>query len=309
MGRRLRFVPPGGALVEVTCRTIHARLLLRPSPELREITLGVLGRAQRRSGVAIQGFVFLSNHYHLLLWVRDAEQLARFVGFLNSNLAREVGRMQAWREKIWGKRYQPILVSEEEGAQTERLLYLLRQGCKEGLVADPLDWPGATSLPAMLDGRPLAGTWFDRTAECQARRRRKEDGARAFAHEEVVVLSPLPAWAHLAASERERRLRELVEVVRAEASERARATGREPMGAPEVLQQDPHAAPLNSRRASAPLVHAASREVRRAFREAYRLFVGAYREAAKALRAGAAWPHFPEGCFPPARCFIRFAPA
>ena len=33
MGRKLRYIPDGGALVEVTCRTLHGRLLLRPSPE------------------------------------------------------------------------------------------------------------------------------------------------------------------------------------------------------------------------------------------------------------------------------------
>lgn len=122
--------------MEVTSRAIQSRFLLRPSQELREITLGVLGRAQRLYGMSICGFVFLSNHYHLLVWTRDAEQLARFVGYLNSKLAREVGRIHAWREKVWGRRYQAIVVSDEEGAQVERLFYLLQQGCKEGHVAN-----------------------------------------------------------------------------------------------------------------------------------------------------------------------------
>jgi hypothetical protein len=47
MGRKLRYIPDGGALVEVTCRTLHGRLLLRPSPELNDIAAGILGRAQR----------------------------------------------------------------------------------------------------------------------------------------------------------------------------------------------------------------------------------------------------------------------
>jgi len=34
-------------MVEVTCRTIHSRFLLRPSPELNDIVVGVLARAQR----------------------------------------------------------------------------------------------------------------------------------------------------------------------------------------------------------------------------------------------------------------------
>ena len=44
-------MPEGGALVEVTLRTIQSRLLLRPGPAVNEIILGVLGRAQRLYGV------------------------------------------------------------------------------------------------------------------------------------------------------------------------------------------------------------------------------------------------------------------
>jgi len=304
MPRRLRYVPPGGALVEVTCRTLQARLLLRPSPLLREITLGVVGRAQRLSGVAIHAFVFLANHYHLLVSVSDAAQLARFVGFLNSNLAREVGRIHEWRERLWSRRYEAILVSEEEESQVERLLYLARQGCKEGLVSDPLEWPGATSWQAMLDGRPLEGTWFDRTAEGLARRKGVELGAREFASPETVMLSPLPAWAHLAPEAQREQLRELLDLARAEAEAMQRETGREPLGLEAVVRQDPHESPAQSKKGPAPLVHAASREVRRAYREAFRLFTAAYRRAAEALRAGVD-AVFPEGCFPPPGPFLR----
>ncbi len=309
MPRRLRFVPPGGALVEVTCRTLQARLLLRPSPLLREITLGVLGRAQRQTGVAIHAFVFLSTHYHLLVSVTDAAQLARFVGYLNSNLARELGRIHAWKEKLWGRRYQAILVSDEEESQVERLLYLARHGCKEGLVSDPLDWPGATSWQAMLDGRALAGTWFDRTAESLARRKGIEFGARKFASAESVVLAPLPAWAHLTEEARRERLQGLLDLARAEAAAIREETGREPLGREAVTRQDPHGSPLRSKRGPAPLVHAASREVRRAYREAYRLFTAAYRRAAETLRAGIATVVFPDGCFPPPGPFQRPATA
>jgi len=308
MPRRLRYVPPGGALVEVTCRTLQARLLLRPSPLLCEITLGILGRAQRLSGVAIHAFVFLANHYHLLVSVADAAQLAKFVGHLNSNLAREVGRLHEWKERLWGHRYEAILVSEEEESQVERLLYLARQGCKEGLVSDPLEWPGATSWQAMLDGSLLQGVWFDRTAEGLARRKGMKLGTRAFASPETVVLTPLPAWAHLEPEVKRARLRELLDLARAEAEAMRQETGREPLGREAVVRQDPDWSPARSKKGLAPLVHAASREVRRAYREAFRLFTAAYRRAAEALRAGMD-AVFPEGCFPPPGPFQRPAAA
>ena len=127
MGRPLRFVP-SGSLVEITTRTLHERLLLAPVSPLPEITLGVLGRAQRLTGVEIHAFTFLSNHYHLLATVHDARQLARFVGFLNSNLAREAGRIHGWRHKLWADRYRAIVVTDEPEAQESRLAYVIRQG-------------------------------------------------------------------------------------------------------------------------------------------------------------------------------------
>ena len=72
MARKLRFIPEGGALVEVTCRTIQGRFLLRPSPELNKIILGVLGKAQSLYPLEIVAYVWMSTHFHLLLWVEDA---------------------------------------------------------------------------------------------------------------------------------------------------------------------------------------------------------------------------------------------
>jgi hypothetical protein len=63
MGRKLRYIPEGGALVEVTCRTLHGRLLLRPSPELNDIAAGILGRAQRLYPVDLVAFQAVSNHF------------------------------------------------------------------------------------------------------------------------------------------------------------------------------------------------------------------------------------------------------
>jgi len=61
MSRKLRYVPEGGGLVEVTCRTLHSRFLLRPRPELNDLVVGVLGRAQRRYQVRCCACIFLMS--------------------------------------------------------------------------------------------------------------------------------------------------------------------------------------------------------------------------------------------------------
>jgi hypothetical protein len=91
MPRPKRFIPEN-SLVEITTRTLQGRLLLRPSPELTDLILGIIGKAQALYGVTIHAFVFLSTHAHFLLSPSSAGQLAKFMQFVNGNVAKEAGR-------------------------------------------------------------------------------------------------------------------------------------------------------------------------------------------------------------------------
>ncbi len=300
MSRKLRFVPEGGALVEVTCRTIHGRLLMLPSQQLDEIVVGILARAQSTFRV----HCFLGNHYHLLLDVDSAQQLAKFMGYVNSNLARELGRLADWRDKFWSRRYQAILVSAEESAQTERLKYVLSHGPKEGLVERPGEWPGLHVAKDLAEGRPVQGYWFDRTQEYAARRRRVTFDRLHFATRETLILSPLPCWKGLSEAAWRHCAAAIVAEIEAEFAAQCARTGNQPLGVSAVLGQHPHDRPQRSKKSPAPFVHAASHEIRRELYEAYRWFVAAYRTAADTLRAGDRTASFPAGSFPPALPFV-----
>jgi REP element-mobilizing transposase RayT len=110
MPRPLRFVP-ANSVVEITTRTLQGRLLLRPSSELTEIILGVIGKAQDLYQMSIYAFVVLGTHAHLLLSPPSAEKLARFMQFVNANIAKEAGRLRLWRERLWSRRYRSIVVA------------------------------------------------------------------------------------------------------------------------------------------------------------------------------------------------------
>ena len=295
MGRRLRFLPYDETLVEVTNRTIHSRFLLKPTKRFRLITLGALGRAQRRYGVRIHAFVFLSNHYHLLISVRDVQQMARFVGYFESKLAKEIARSIGWRDKIWARRYTAIPVSHEEAAQIGRLDYVLSHGVKEGLVPHPADWPGAQSVDALLRGTPLQGTWYDRTAEHQATLQGRPRPQEQFAKSESIALSPLPCWAHESTETIRQRVQEMVSAI----VEAARA---EPGRLRKILSSlRPTDRPERSKRAPAPWFHCASKTVRRELKRAYRVFLLAYREATQLWWREQLTAPFPEGGFLPVR--------
>ncbi|MFL6197431.1 MAG: transposase [Thermoanaerobaculia bacterium] len=304
MSRRLRFIPEGGALVEVTCRTLQGRFLLRPSAALNEILAGVLGRAQRKYGIDLCAFVFVSSHYHLLVEVENARKLSRFMGYLNSNLAREVGRLVGWKEKIWSRRYQAIVISSEPEAQISRMRYVLSHGCKEGLVAKPREWPGLHCVRALVQGEAVEGLWFDRTQEYAARRKREAFDRLAYAERETVSLSPLPCWKHLSPELQHQRVVDLVALIEAEAAERRAQTGSEPLGVSAVLGQHPHDRPRRLKRSPAPLFHAFRKSIQRDLYQAYAWFVSAYREASARLRAGDLSALFPTGSFPPALPFV-----
>lgn len=301
--RDLRFFP-FRTLVEVTCQTFQSRFLLKPTPEISDLILGVLGRAQRRFGVEIHALAFLSNHYHLLLTIRDGLQLAGFMGYVNSNIAREVARVIGWEDKFWSGRYKAVAVSDEEEAQVHRLRYLLAQGTKESLVQSPFDWPGIHCAHALAHGKPLEGTWYDRTLESAARRSKKST-PRQFATREVVTLTPLPCWSTAPTEQVRQEIRALIADIEREAAEERRISRKPILGVAAILAQQPHHRPAHRDRTPGPLIHAATRFVRDQFIAAYRDFVACYRAAAEDLRAGCRTVTFPAGCFAPALGWIE----
>ena len=303
MGRRIRYVPEG--LVEITVRCFQGCYLLLPSGELNDRFLGVVGRARELFPVQLHVVSVMSNHYHLLMSPGDAEQQANFMGHLNGNLSKEIGRLHDWRGTMFERRFSSIAVSEEPYAQIQRLEYLLEQGCKEGLVARPSDWPGINSSQSIIEGKPLKGTWYDRSKEFAARNSGKKFHAKEFATEYEIVLDPLPCWAHLETAEYQRRVQEVVDRIEERTAKRHLTQGTVPLGAAEVLKRHPHQRPNRVKWSPAPLIHAASKKVRWEFFNAYQAVFAAYHEAAEKFREGQRNALFPEGCFPPRLPFVR----
>jgi len=304
MSRPIRFIPEEGALVDITCRTIQSRYLLRPDPVLTEILLGVLGRAQRLHPVEISAFFVASNHYHLLAWFQDAKSMSDFMGYFQANVAREVARLRNWRDKVWSRRYEAIVISDEPAAQVDRLRYVLANGVKEGLVARVEDWPGISLVKSVLSGEPVRGTWFNRTEEHKARLRGEDFEPRRYATEETVVLSQLPCWRHLSPAVYRDLVAGLVREIDADSAAEQRLTGRKLLGAEAVLSQHPHTRPEKSKKSPAPRFHAGTKAAREALKAAYGLFLAAFREAAERLKAGDRLARFPTGCFPPGLPFV-----
>jgi hypothetical protein len=208
---------------------------------------------------------------------------------------------------MWGRRYRGIPVSEEELAQVERMLYLLDNGCKENLVASPLDWPGVSTAWHLSKGLDeMEGEWVDRTALFHARRTKEGKAMTEADFTDIVKvkLTPLPCWKGVGTEEHRTRIRELIELVTKETRQRQRVEGTRPLGAERVKAQDPHCQPAAIKRSPAPAYHCASKKKREEFWIALRDFVNAFRAAAAQLKGGALVVEFPAGSFPPPRQFV-----
>ncbi|MEM7354133.1 MAG: transposase [Acidobacteriota bacterium] len=311
MGRPLRHIPENkdGVLVEVTGRVIGARALLLPTPSpsrFNEIVVGLLGRAMEVSPVELCGCVVMANHWHVLLAVRDQQQLSRFMHHFAGNASKTVGNLRGWKGTLWQRRYDGIVVSDEPEAQWNRLRYLLSHGVKEGLVESPLEWPGVHTAGPLVRGEKLKGVWFNKTKEYAAKRSGQVYGAYDFATRYSIALAPLPAFRHLEPEEyRDRIAQMLVEIQR---EGEAKRQGDSVAGVEKILSQNPHEPPTRQPKTSPrPRFHVASKEAREELLEEYFAFATQYKIASAALRLrrkteAIGW--FPEGSYPPASPFV-----
>ena len=244
MGRDIRYFEPY-SLVDVTNVTIQNRYLLRPSPELNDLVVGVVGRAQRLYGMCVVAISVLSSHYHMLLRPADPLHLALFMAHVNGNLSKEIGRLHNWPGKLWAGRFHLIPVSWEEEAQVARLRYVLANSVKELLVDRPSEWPGIHSVEALVEGKPLVGHWYNRTKEYAARQLRgeKDLDPKKYATEERLVLSPLPCWEHLPPEEVRRRVADLVADIEKEGARERQRECKRSLGVKAILRQRPHRRP------------------------------------------------------------------
>lgn len=291
--------------MEVTCRTVQGRFLLRPSSELEEIVVGCLARAYASFPVELIAVVCLSNHVHLLLRPTTQFLLSGFMGFFKRNVTKEVNRLHGWSGSVWAGRYKSIQVEDREAVQVGRLRYLLAQGVKEQLVSRVVDWPGLHFGKNLLRGKTeLRGVWINRTAECRARNQRKEISPADLREPESVPLAKLPCWRHLSWAEYRKRLQNLVMEIEAEAASERKLRGIHVVGAWKLKRRHPHTVPKKLKKSFAPRFHAGSRKVRIEMYQAYGAFVGEYREAAERLKQGQRNVAFPEGCFPPGLPYV-----
>lgn len=289
------------SFVEITAKTAQEQYLLRPDPIVNSLIAGVLARASNRYGVNLYGHAFLSNHFHLLIGVRSARDMKRFMNYLMGNVGRKINRYRGRSGPFWQRRYKHIEVSPDEESLAARLDYILQQGVKEGLVRTATDWPGLHCAHQFASGDwRVVGHWEDLSRKYRLEQAGKRVDLADVRSEEVVELQVLPCWAN--------RDRDWVGAwVMARLEEHMSMQPEKVLGAMGVRQQDWRGAPRRSKRTYAPPFHCRDPVMRREWCSIYRDFVRAFYRAVAAQEMAEDEYGFPPGSFLPSGGFVEVA--
>jgi REP-associated tyrosine transposase len=102
----------------------------------------LLEEARKRTGMRILGYCLMNNHWHLVLWPRNAKDLSRFIGWVGTTHVRR------WREHrgnageghLYQERYKHFLVQRDEHFLT-LMRYVEANPLRAKMVTRAQDWP------------------------------------------------------------------------------------------------------------------------------------------------------------------------
>ncbi len=260
-----------------------------------------LARAVRHYRVKLYGFVWMSNHVHLLVQAPEGN-FTEFMAYLNGQIAREINRFLRRQHQLWARRYAIGQVLDEP-AELERLLYILTNPAKAGIVDSIEQWQGLSSAPFLLEGKQQRFLCFDRSRWHRAGR---PDIITPYLSTVELEHTVLPQRQKYGAAENQAYWRQMLKE-----QQRALANADFQRGADgpaeklrwrgEVALRVPTDRPASPKRSPQPLCHTTVPAMFRVFARWFRLFVEVCRKRAREYMQGDVEVVFPPGAFAPSR--------
>jgi len=145
-----RYMLPGRTYM-VTRRCSQRQFLLKPGAVVDQTLLYCLGRAAEAFDIQLHAFIFLSNHYHLIVTDAAPEpRLPQFMHWFNLHVAKALNVHHQRSENLWSSRSYNAVHLGDEDAVLEKIVYTLTNAVAAGLVEEP---------------RPLQPCWAPGPAE------------------------------------------------------------------------------------------------------------------------------------------------
>jgi REP element-mobilizing transposase RayT len=273
----------------VSRRCTQREFLLTPDDRVRQVFLYCLGIAAEQYGVALHGWIAMSNHIHVLVTDKKGNYPA-FIGYFHALLARCLNCYHGRWENFWAGGEQASVVhcvDAEDGFIKN--IYLLDNPVADHLVDRVGDWPGACSFPQQLTGLPQTVKrppfFFDRNG---------------YMPEEVELHAErLPGFEHLSDEEWAEKLREAVFAAERQARRVREEKKLRVLGRKAVLAASPTDKPstIEPRRNLRPNVACKNAALRIAALQALLTFRADYVVARHAFIAGDRGVVFPRGTY------------
>ena len=128
----------------ITARTEEG-LPIVPSLFLNLLIWGILARAKKLYRIKVCHFLFMGNHFHMIVVVEDPEHVSDFVGYVKGEIAHVINRLLGRRRKtIWAEGYDsPPLLDQQTVLRFIEYIYL--NPIRANLVATIDEFPGVSS--------------------------------------------------------------------------------------------------------------------------------------------------------------------
>jgi len=130
---------------------------------MKTILLGIMARAQHLYDVEVCGFIFMGNHFHFLLSVKDPGNVVGFIDRIKTESAHAVNRLLGRRQRtIWHNGYDALPILTVHDA-VEKFVYIYTNPQTAGLVSKIGDYPGLSSWELWRSGKTTkAAPWVRR---------------------------------------------------------------------------------------------------------------------------------------------------
>lgn len=295
-----RFHPPSIRVWKVSSKCVDDQFLLVPTEEVRTLVMLFLAKMQELYDVEIYACVFMGNHFHLLLGLRE-DRLPEIMRDFKSGLARALNRLYGRRGVLWMERYDDEAVLNDEAVETA-IHYFHANPVRAHIVERADDYLGVSSWRAYADDVDvIRHTYFDET---QWRGAGADESRRAlFVRSIEVKIGRPPHWEGLSPSERRAKVAAMRANMREEerlaAADRAQS-GRGVPTAEELVAIEPRSRPKRPKEKQPKRKMASGTDEQvREFHAAYRQMIPVYRIASLRYRETGILQPFPAGTYPP----------
>ncbi len=136
---------------------------------------GLVVVAARRYGVDVGAWVLMGNHLHALLRAARSQAISLFMQYVKAGLARLVHGKHGTTGSVWAGPFKHSNLCDTAAARAA-LVYTLRHGLKERLVADPARWYLPNCAEALRGGGRVVGMARARADEAGQPRFRRVKG-------------------------------------------------------------------------------------------------------------------------------------